>query len=82
MTNNGRGDGCPSWSPDSKHIALHADTGDGKYGFTIVKPDGSELVEITKTERDGPIGDRARDAGAPGPAPSSGETTPPAVIVV
>lgn len=38
----------PSWSPDGRHIAYYFETGDGQDQIHVMRPDGSEILNVTK----------------------------------
>jgi Tol biopolymer transport system component len=42
----------PEWSPDRTRIAFYSDRG-GRYEVWTIRPDGSGLTQITRTNRDG-----------------------------
>jgi eukaryotic-like serine/threonine-protein kinase len=52
LMNDKSRDRVPRWSPDGRKIAFHSDRS-GKYQIWTINPDGSNLRQITFTERTG-----------------------------
>ncbi len=52
LTNDKFRERIPRWSPDGKKIAFHSDRS-GKYQIWTINPDGSNLEQITFTEKTG-----------------------------
>ena len=52
LTNNRYADTMPSWTPDSEFVGFVSDRSSSTFQVHLIRPDGSDLIQVTKTAED------------------------------